>query len=306
LRWDDMPRGTYDGSAHIADMSLDGVDASVLYPDFMRGVYEWTDREVALACITAYNDWLLDDFCAADPQRLVGMCILPTDDGLEELTGEARRTLAKGARGFFLPYFPERPLFDPYYDPLWSVISGAGAVASLHSGFGGKRPYSPRPLPDGVDSANISNGRITQSFFSGIAPLTDVIFGGVFVRFPTLKFLVAEVNAGWMPYWMQEMRDTSQRNARRAGRTDMITHPDEYIGTNVFVTVLADHVGFKHAQDDERIANAMLYSTDYMHSITLWPHSQEVIPELTVGLAEAARHKILAGNAVRIFNLEPD
>jgi hypothetical protein len=123
LRWDDMPPGTYDGSAHIADMFLDGVDASVLYPDFMRGVYEWTDREVALACIHAYNDWLLDDFCAADPQRLVGMCILPTDDGLEELTGEAKRALAKGARGFFLPYFPERPLFDPYYDPLWSVIT---------------------------------------------------------------------------------------------------------------------------------------------------------------------------------------
>jgi predicted TIM-barrel fold metal-dependent hydrolase len=303
LRWSEIPRGTYDGAEHLKDMLLDGVDAAVLYPDFMRQVYEWPDREVGLACLRAYNDWLLEDFCAVDPNRLIGMCILPTDDGLDELVNEARRALEAGAKGFFLPYFPARPLYDPYYDPLWKLISASGAVASLHSGFGGRRPFTPPPVPTGVDAANIGTSRAIQSYFSAIGPLTDIIFGGTFERFPLLKILAAEVNAGWMPYWMQEMHDTSQRGIRRGSRPTMPAQPDEYVGRNVFVTVLADRVGFRFAKEDSRLRNAMLYSTDYQHSITLWPHSQEIIPELTQGMDEVTKYNILAGNAVKIFNL---
>jgi hypothetical protein len=46
-----------------------------------------------------------------------------------------------------------------------------------------------------------------------------------------------------------------------------------------------------------------MYSTDYEHSITLWPKSQEFIPKLTAGMDSETKHKLLAGNAVRIFNL---
>jgi predicted TIM-barrel fold metal-dependent hydrolase len=302
LHWKDMPSGTYDGAAHVADMALDGIDAAVLYPDFMRKVYEWPDREVELACIRAYNDWLLDEFCAADPGRLIGMCMLPTDDGMGELVDEARRVLAKGARGFFLPYYPERPLHDPYYDPLWEIISSSGAVASLHSGFGGSRPPSPAPTPAGLESSDVRWAGAVQSYFSAIQPLTRLIFAGTFQRFPSLKILAAEVNGGWVPYWMQEMNDTLGRGVQRAGRT-LEVEPADSVGTNVFVTVLADRIGFKLAREDERLANAMLYSIDYRHSITLWPHSREIIPELTVGMDDSIRQKILAGNAVRIFHL---
>ncbi|MBV8087251.1 MAG: amidohydrolase [Chloroflexi bacterium] len=303
LHWSDMPRGTYDGQAHIADMALDGVDGAVLYPDFMRKVYEWPDREVGLACIRAYNDWLLDEFCAADATRLIGMCMLPTEYGTDELVDEAKRVIRKGARGFFLPYYPSRPLHDPYYDPLWAVISESGAVASLHSGFGGTRPPAPAPRPVGLENTDLTWAGPVLSYFSAIQPLTALIFSGLFQRFPTLKFLAAEVNGGWVPYWMQEMHDTLARGVQRQGRT-LTFEPGDCVGRNVFVTVLADRIGFKLACEDERLANAMLYSTDYQHSITLWPHSQEVIPGLTAGMDERIKHNILAGNAVRIFGLE--
>ena len=304
LHWKDIPPGTYDGEAHIADMALDGIDAAVLYPDFMRKVYEWPDREVELACIRAYNDWLLDDFCGAGREHLVGMCMLPTEDGMDELVREAKRVLGKGARGFFLPYYPARPLHDPYYDPLWDIISASGTVASLHSGFGGSRPTvsTLAPTPAGLEGSDVRWAGPVQSYFSAIQPLTTLIFSGTFQRFPSLKFLAAEVNGGWVPYWMQEMNDTLRRGVERAGRT-LDVEPADCVGTNVFVTVLADRIGFKLAGEDERLANAMLYSTDYRHSITLWPHSQEIIPGLTEGLDESTKHKILAGNAVRIFQL---
>ena len=47
-----------------------------------------------------------------------------------------------------------------------------------------------------------------------------------------------------------------------------------------------------------------MYSTDYPHSVTLWPKSNEHIPKLTRGLADADRHKVLAGNAARVYGFD--
>ena len=73
---------------------------------------------------------------------------------------------------------------------------------------------------------------------------------------------------------------------------------------NVFFTALDDYLGFKLARENAQLADATMYSTDYQHSITLWPDSQTFIPKLTDGMEQALKHKLLAGNAVRVFNLE--
>jgi predicted TIM-barrel fold metal-dependent hydrolase len=305
LTFAEVRPGNYDGAAHLQDMALDGVDAAVIYPMITRFAYEWADRELALACMRAYNDWLLEDFCGVDPRRLVGMCVIPTDDGEKEMVDEARRTVAKGARGFFLPYYPERPLYDPYYDALWQVCVESGAVPSLHHMFGGKRPF--KPHVEGVDQKNLVASATVQSYFAAIQPLTDLMFTGVFERFPALKFVHAEQNMGWAGYWMQQMHQTIERQFMKGGSwyPNLPTRtPEDYIGQNVFFTALDDYVGFELARTEPHLANATMYSTDYEHSITLWPKSQaEFIPKLTEGMDDATKHKLLAGNAVRVFNL---
>jgi predicted TIM-barrel fold metal-dependent hydrolase len=304
LKWNQVRPGNYDGAAHIEDMALDGIDAAVIYPMITRFTYEWGDRELALACVHAYNDWLLEDFCSADPKRLIPIGVVPTDDGEKAMLAEAEHALKKGAKGFFLPYYPARPLYDPYYDPLWRLASETGTVASLHHMFGGKRPA--RPPVEGVDTKNLTASATVQSYFAAIGPLTDMMFTGVFQRFPGLKFMHAEVNMGWAGYWMQQMHLTIERQFMKGGNwyPNMPTQtPEEYVGTNVFFTALDDYVGFDLAKRDTRLANATMYSTDYEHSITLWPKSQEFIPKLTVGMDAGTKYKLLAGNAVRIFNL---
>jgi predicted TIM-barrel fold metal-dependent hydrolase len=263
------------------------------------------DRELGIACMRAYNDWLLEDFCGADPQRLFGVCVVPTDDGPEVMAEEARRVARKGARGFFLPYYPARPYYDPYYDALWQVCTETGVVASLHHMFGGKRPPAPAKI-EGVDAENLRAAATVKSYFSSIDHLTDMILTGVFQRFPDMKFMHAEVNIGWAAYWMQQMYLTVNRPRMKGidWYPNMPTlHPEEHVGKNVFFTALDDYLGFRLAKEDEHLANAAMYSTDYEHSITLWPDSQEFIPKLTVGMEEPLKHKLLAGNAVRVFNL---
>lgn len=302
--WDMMPKGRYDGAAHLADMELDGIDAAVLFSSMAgRYVYTWADREAALACFQAYNDWLLDEFCGVNPKRLVGMCLIPTNDGEGAMLQEAERVLAKGARGICLPYYPKRPLHDPYYDPLWKVLADTGVVASIHNNGSSLVPDSPA---EGVEPTTVRAGRIVMSYLTAAGPLTYMIFSEVFERFPRLKVLDAEVNMGWVPFWVQQMHTTIDQPHRKGANWYphlAITNPEKYVGENLFFTALDDFVGFRLAKDDPRLAAAAMWSIDYPHPITLWPKSQQYIADLTAGMDEATKYNILAGNAIRVFHL---
>src|SRR5581483_11970139 len=118
--------GNYDGAAHAKDMDADGVDVSVVYPNQAAFIYLEPDRELALACLRAYNDWVLEDFQGAAPTRIVGLPMLPVDDGMDVCVGELERTVAKGAKGMFVPGYPVAPYHDRSYDPLWAAAADAG------------------------------------------------------------------------------------------------------------------------------------------------------------------------------------
>ena len=109
LTWDEILPGNYDGAAHLTDMDRDGVDASVLYAGPIGlSSFSLPDRDLGLAVMRTYNDWLLDDFCGVDRDRLVGLAVLPTDDGADVMLAEFERCVGKGARGFNLPGSPGR------------------------------------------------------------------------------------------------------------------------------------------------------------------------------------------------------
>ena len=141
--WSQIRPGNHDGTQHLKDMALDGIDAAVLYPGMAGGLYTMADQAARLACFRAYNDWLLDEFCAADPTRLVGVCLVPTDDSEADMLAEAERVLARGARALYLPMFPRRQLLEPFYDPLWKLATDADVTVSIHN-FGGRTRTDPR------------------------------------------------------------------------------------------------------------------------------------------------------------------
>jgi predicted TIM-barrel fold metal-dependent hydrolase len=305
LIWDEVRPGNYDGAAHIKDMLADGIDASVVYPQMVYRAYTGIEnRELALECLQAFNDWLLDDFCSVDRTRLIGMCMVPWLDSIDVAAAEVNRALKKGAKGFFLPYSmaPNPPIHAPYWDPLWELISGANAVASMHLRFGGTRPPQP-PLPEGIKKSWDFSVNIVMGYFSAIQPLTEMIYTGLFERHPTLKFVHAEVDWGWMPYWA-EIMDQVVRQHDYWVDWPMSDKPSSYLGKNVFVTGLDDVEGFRQARyGNELVARSAMFSIDYPHEITLFGTTQQVLSELTQGLDEKVKHAILAGTAMRVFDL---
>jgi predicted TIM-barrel fold metal-dependent hydrolase len=304
LKLEEILPGSYEGAAHIKDMQSDGVDAAVIYPMSSLKAYNIEDRGFGAALLRGYNDWLLDEFCAADPLRLIGLPLMPVDDSMSSLRAELDRVVAKGARGVFLPYFSRVAYWDRYYESFWAALADSGTVASIHRTSGGIAPLN-QTTPNVDDALGLNMAGIVERFFTAVPMFSRIVFTGLFERHPKLKFVDAEVNVGWLPFWAQ-MMDQEYERQRHWANPPLHSHPSSFIGKNLFVSVLDDHVGFKLARSDPRVVAASMFSTDYPHSTTLYPHTREHIDTLTKDLGADDTSAILAGNAVRVYNLATD
>src|SRR5204862_353824 len=132
------------------------------------------DRELAHACLRSYNDWILEDFQAAHPDRLVALPMLPVDDGCGAAIAELERVLAKSARGAFIPGMPGRPYHDPSYDPLWAA---AAARRTAHAPAGRRRGDRQRGPTRGADGGSRRGGR-RGGGLAGPPPLWRTVGGG--------------------------------------------------------------------------------------------------------------------------------
>jgi hypothetical protein len=105
-RYSDMIPGCYDPKARVADMDIDGVHAMTCFPSFPRfagAVFlEGEDKDLAYLSVKAYNDYVLDEWCAVAPDRFIPVIVLPLWDP-ERCVQEIHRTAAKGAKGISFP-----------------------------------------------------------------------------------------------------------------------------------------------------------------------------------------------------------
>ena len=93
----------YEGEARIEALDEDGVDAEFLYPP-MRAIATfmgYEDTDLQLAGIRAYNRWVREGFCAADPQRLFPIAAIP-NVGIEASVAELYALRKAGFRGVML------------------------------------------------------------------------------------------------------------------------------------------------------------------------------------------------------------
>jgi predicted TIM-barrel fold metal-dependent hydrolase len=301
LRFDEILLGNYDGTAHMKDMELDGVDVSVVYPAYAAQAYVEPDRELGVACMRSFNDWMLNDFQAAEPGHIIGLPLLPVDDGMEICVAEFERCLESGARAGFLPGFPQRPYHDPYYEPLFSRAEEAGTPLTFHRTFGGKPPAG--DLSELVGMQITVAGTVNR-FFSAVQPFTFMVFGGVFDRHPKLQIVAGEVNCGWLPFWVQTMEQNFTVRAELGDDTlGTETRPTDYMGKNLFVTILDDNVGFDLMSRHPWLTDAALWSSDYPHSVSTWPNSREVLTTLGKDLSTEELEKVAHGNAERVYGI---
>ena len=289
-RFEDTRRGGWDPAARVAEMDRDGVDAEILYPTprLSNALIANRDPEYHLAMVRAYNDWL-SEYVEHAPERFGGLAILP-NRGVEAAVAETDRVLDRpGVRGVVMGCYPNGTLaLQPEDDKVWARLEERRVPLGIHVSLTQTMPAAHRAKLPGY-------GR----FFDAPNRMIEMIFEGVFDRFPELEVVFAEVDFGWVPY-VKEQIDNNYWRLDPTSRFGLAAPPGEYIDRHFHFGFITDTFGLRSLawMSPERV----LWSSDYPHISADWPYSWRTIQASFSGVPAEQRSLILAGNAARLYH----
>ena len=322
--YENMRRGGWDPKARLAEMDVDGVDASTVFPNFARfhgdPLESVPDLNIRLECIRAYNDWVVEDFCAADPKRLIAQTLVPPWD-MEIAVAEAARSVKKGARALILGMAPDlfgyAPLWSHQWDPVWAAAQDMDVPVTFHQmsaafdravfqkgkGILGGTGNTLKSHQDAVIPENIRAAATVAHVTTHTAPLAEFLMSGILERFPRMRVILAESGVSWIPYVLHQCDYVGERQQYKAAASwELKMPPSEYwkrqCGAGFWSDFIhPDLLGFMGE-------DTVMWEGDYPHPIVTWPNSQRIIEQsLSTVKDPRQRGKVLAGNAVRILKL---
>jgi predicted TIM-barrel fold metal-dependent hydrolase len=319
--------GIWDADVRLREMDREGVAGEFVYLGDHRAsaiFYNVFNRlytnEVCEAGVRAYHRWLYDTFGhAQDRLFLVGAGGpgIDVDGTLAELTWIAdhgfRGTYAPG----FLSYEGLPPLFDQYWEPVWTLCEARGLPLFVHAGFGqsqgGFFPEIAR-IKHEVDASGGGDDELisrlatevfTGDFFADVSPrrpMWQLMFGGVFDRHPDLKLVMTEVRADWLPATLRYLDEVYLRN-----RADLpaLRMPSEYWHGNCIVSLSFPHKA-EAALRYEMGIETLAFGRDYPHNESTWPNTLAWLHDVFGDVPENELRLILGENVVRELGLDRD
>jgi predicted TIM-barrel fold metal-dependent hydrolase len=301
LTYETIRRGHWEPRARLADMDADGIHAQLLYPSVCEeGARMFgDDRTLQLACVRAYNEWLLE-FCAAAPGRLFGHAVMPAT-GVTDAVAELEWALARGYRGVLVSTFPSgrvEPSRDD--DAFWARAAEAQIPVALHIGsFHADGPVTERRFePEAV----LPRASISKSGANTVPLVARLVFSGLFERLPALRVLLVEANVGWIPAMLEQTDDMFLRYRWFTQTAAQLpTMPSRVFHRNFWATFMVDTVGMelRHRLNVDHL----MWSTDYPHTGTDWPNSRVTIERVFAGVPADEVRRMLHGNCKRLYGL---
>jgi predicted TIM-barrel fold metal-dependent hydrolase len=304
VTFDELRPGVYKPKDRLADMDLNHTDASLSFPTFPRfcgqTFLEARDRELATACVRAYNDWMIDDWCAGQATgRLIPLTLIPLWDA-EGSAAEVRRCAQKGSHAICFsecpPLLDLPSVFTDFWEPLWQACAETDTVVNMHIGSSSTFVTTSGDAPTLV-SIGLGHEAAEHA-------LVDWLCSGILDRHPTLKVALSEGQAGWMPYVLERLDRSKRQWGGRAGVDTRISRlPSSYVPGHLYACIFDDHTGL--AMRDRIGMTQLMFETDYPHVDSTWPHSAQVAENLvtTAGLSQEETWQLLRGNAIECYGL---
>ncbi len=295
--YDEMLPGCYDPAARVKDMDADGIWAQLPFPTFPgfagSTLFAADDKELATACVAAYNDFMIDEWCAYSPERQIPLVLVPFWD-VQAATREVERVAAKGAKAITFTEAPHAlglPSFHSnHWDPFLAAAQDADLPLCLHFGSGGVPAVAPdSPFIVSIALFGLNSQQTT----------VDLLLSPVFRKFPRLKVALSEGGIGWMPYIL-ERTDYSWDRHRWYQDVDRETRPSDIFRDHIFGCFIADEAGLRNL--DLIGEDNVMFEGDYPHSDSNWPNSRKMLAESLIDVPDDTARKIAELNARRVFN----
>jgi predicted TIM-barrel fold metal-dependent hydrolase len=306
ITYDEVLPGAYLREERLQSMDANHTDVSICFPNLVRFCgqlfLERTDKDVALLCVQAYNDWMIDEWSGTErPARLVPLTMVPLwDVGLA--TAEVRRCAEKGSHAVT---FPEAPpalglpsIFSGYWDPFFTACDETDTVLNLHVGSSSKMIETAVDAPRDMAQCFL--------FVNSQLAFSDWLYSGLLEEFHHLKVVLSEGQVGWMPFLMQRIDNIWKKSPggweARARRAKQL--PSSSVPGRVFGCIFDDLQGLLN---HEAVGlGQIMIETDFPHNDSTFPDSEKVIGDLVkaAGLGEDEIYQVVRGNAIGAYGLD--
>jgi predicted TIM-barrel fold metal-dependent hydrolase len=285
--------GFWDIDARLAAMDSEGIFGSVLYHGQLQALNSiiGSDPELYVACVDVYNEWL-SDYTNPAKGRLAGVAMLPSFVKPETARDQVQKIKGLGFKTMQMPSYPRGIRYNSReMDPIWQALVDAELPLSFHvtaflefSGYGSL-------------GANVSRN------MSPFRPLLgQLIFSGVFDRFPDLKVVFAEGGIAWTADAIASM-DRVFRSYYTILKPKLEHMPSHYWYRNCLATFMDDPVGVELMH---RIhADNVMWSIDYPHPESVYGYTGQVSKSVYDAVGHDDAKKILGDNAIKLYGFNP-
>ena len=288
-----MRPGCYDVHERVRDMNAGGQLAGLNFPNWTgfsgQVLNQGPDRDINLVMIRAYNDWHVDEWCGAYPDRFIPLRHPPAlrrGGGGQGGRAAWRTRAATPSPTRRTP----RPSGSRRSTPTTGTRSSppavdVGTVLCCHLGSSSR---SAMLSPD----APRQRARMTMSSTMSMWTLGEMMWADFWNRFPELKISITEGDIGWIPYFLWRAEHVHERHS---GWTKHEFPegggPSDVFKRHMICCFISDPIGVKLL--DELNEDMVCWESDYPHSDSNWPNAPEDLAnEVLVGLTDEQIAKI--------------
>jgi predicted TIM-barrel fold metal-dependent hydrolase len=303
--------GTASAEDRLKCLDLDGMDAEVIFPPVVTGPRAWRnvqDDDAYLALVRAYNDFVVEEYAAIAPERLLAIGVIPMAS-VSSAIEEMHRCAGLGLKGVMLSAFPSGKGYpEPEDDAFWAEALKIRMPLTVHIDFDRSGPRA-GPLLVYKKQAGVADiaGQVARFAQRGAVNAVQLMLAGVFDRFPEMRILMAENQIGWVPTFMTVADERYDRHIYWAQRLLDFEplpngHPSDYIRRHVLWGFQRDPAGveLRHWLGVENL----VWGSDFPHQESEYPHSLSVIEQNFRNVPDAERHAMVCGNIAAFLHLD--
>jgi predicted TIM-barrel fold metal-dependent hydrolase len=286
--------GARDLHERIKDLDSEGIWGEVIYASL--GLWEnlIDDRDLVRAAAHAENEWKVSEIQGLAPDRLVPAATIPLLD-VDAAVAEVQHAADLGLHVASLPTGVPDGVDDwnrDSWEPLWAAAEEVGMVLGFHIGSDADLDVAMFRGPGGA----VLN--YVETTYGGQRTVSKLVSSGALDRHPTLKVLISEGGATWVPFIGDRMNEGYRQHGMFV-RPTLSMLPKEIVYRQVYAS-------FQHDESAPAALWAMgyhnvLWGSDYPHIEGTFGHTQKTLHELFDGVEPDVSERIRCGTFKELF-----